>query len=58
VLPFGTAEQIEAEVQRVMSAMKGNGGYIFSAAHNIQHDVPAGNVLCMFRAAQRLGQYD
>ncbi|MHB1354404.1 MAG: uroporphyrinogen decarboxylase family protein [Anaerolineae bacterium] len=57
VLPFGTPEQIEAEVQRVMSAMKPNGGYIFSAAHNIQHDVPAENVLCMFKAALRLGQY-
>ncbi len=57
VLPFGTPEQIEAEVARVMSAMKPDGGYIFSAAHNIQHDVPAENVLCMFQTAKRLGQY-
>ena len=57
VLPFGTPEQIEAEVQRVMTAMKPNGGYIFSAAHNIQNDVSAGNVLTMFRAAHRLGKY-
>ncbi len=57
VLPFGTPEEIEAEVRRVMAALKPNGGYIFSAAHNIQSDVPAKNVVAMFRAARRLGEY-
>lgn len=55
VLPFGTQEQIQAEVERVMSAMKPGGGYIFSAAHNIQADVPAENVLAMYMAARRVG---
>lgn len=58
VLPFGNEEQIKAEVARVMSALKPNGGYIFSAAHNIQTDVPAKNVLTMFQAAQKLGAYN
>ncbi len=57
VLPFGSREQIRAEVQRVMEALKPGGGYIFSAAHNIQADVPAENVLEMYRAAQELGVY-
>ena len=57
VLPFGTRETIEAEVRRVMDAMKPGGGYIFSAAHNIQSDVPPANVLTMFRAARRMGAY-
>jgi len=57
VLPFGTVEQIEAEVQRVMKALKPNGGYIFSAAHIIQDDVPPENVLAMYRAARRFGSY-
>jgi uroporphyrinogen decarboxylase len=57
VLPFGTPDAIEAEVKRVMDAMKPNGGYIFSAAHNIQNDVSAQNVLTMYRAAHRLGAY-
>ena len=57
VLPFGTPEEIEAEVARVMTAMKPGGGYIFSAAHNIQGDVPAQNVLTMFEAAGRIGRY-
>lgn len=57
VLPFGSREEIENEVKRVMSALKPNGGYIFSAAHNIQNDVPAEHVLTMYRAAHRLGVY-
>ncbi|MHB1295162.1 MAG: uroporphyrinogen decarboxylase family protein [Anaerolineae bacterium] len=57
VLPFGTLEEIESEVQRVMGALKPNGGYIFSAAHNIQSDVPAANIVTMFQAAKRLGVY-
>ena len=58
VLPFGSPAQIEAEVQRVMAAMKPAGGYIFSAAHNIQSDVPPESVLTMLGAARRLGAYD
>ena len=57
VLPFGTKEEIEAEVQRVMEALKPGGGFIFSAAHNIQNDVPPENIVTMFRAAKRWGTY-
>jgi uroporphyrinogen decarboxylase len=57
VLPFGSAQEIETEVRRVMDALKPGGGYIFSAAHNIQSDVSAANVLTMYRAARRLGVY-
>jgi uroporphyrinogen decarboxylase len=57
VLPFGGPEEIEAEVRRVMDALKPGGGYIFSAAHNIQSDVPPANVLTMYRAARRWGAY-
>lgn len=57
VLPYGNAELIECEVRRVMDALKPNGGFIFSAAHNIQSDVPVDNVLTMFQAAQTLGAY-
>ncbi len=57
VLPFGTREEIDAEVARVMNALKPNGGYIFSAGHNIQSDVPAENVLAMYQAAHEKGIY-
>jgi len=55
VLPFGTRDEIYAEVERVMLALKPRGGYTFSAGHNIQSDVPAENVMMMYQAAQELG---
>jgi uroporphyrinogen decarboxylase len=57
VLPFGSDDQIHHEVKRVMDALKPGGGFIFSAAHNIQDDVPAANVITMFREARQLGSY-
>jgi len=57
VLPFGTKDEIVNEVRRVMDAMKPGGGFIFSAAHNIQEDVPPENVLTMYQAAYELGEY-
>jgi uroporphyrinogen decarboxylase len=57
VLPFGTEAEIEAEVARVVNALKPGGGYIFSAGHNIQGDVPAQNVLAMYQAAKKIGAY-
>jgi uroporphyrinogen decarboxylase len=55
VLPFGSKADIYAEVARVMTALKQDGGYTFSAGHNIQSDVPAENVLIMYQAARELG---
>jgi uroporphyrinogen decarboxylase len=57
VLPFERKDEIVNEVRRVMNAMKPGGGYIFSAAHNIQEDVPAESVLAMYEAAYELGEY-
>jgi len=57
VLPFGSQVEIEAEVARVVNALMPNGGYIFSAGHNIQNDVPAENILAMFQAAKTIGRY-
>ena len=52
ILPFGTKEEIEAEVQRAISILGRDGGYIFAAAHNIQEDVNPENLVTMFEAAR------
>ncbi len=57
ILPFGTPAEVEAEVRRLMEIMKPGGGYIFSAAHNIQEDIPPENLVAMFHAAQEFGKY-
>ena len=51
VLPYGTKEQIENEVQRLMNNMAP--GYVFGPGHNIQSDTKPENVEAMFGAARK-----
>lgn len=53
VLPYGTVEQVEQSVNELIDVMQPGGGYIFAAAHNLQADVPAENIVAMFEAARR-----
>ena len=52
VLPFGTPEDVAAEVRRMFGIMGVNGGYVLSAVHNIQPDVPPANVCALFDAGR------
>jgi uroporphyrinogen decarboxylase len=47
-LPHGTPEEVRAEVRHMVELMGAGGGYILAPAHNIQPDVPVGNVLAMY----------
>lgn len=46
-LPFGSPEQVEDEGKRNLEIMAPGGGFIFSAVHNIQADVPLENLLTL-----------
>lgn len=50
LLPAGTPEEVEAETRRLIEVLGREGGYVLSAAHTLQEDVPAENVLAMYRA--------
>lgn len=52
VLPHGTVADVEAEVERCIEALGEGGGYVVSAVHNLQPDVPMDNVLAMYRHAR------
>ncbi len=52
VLGSGTPAEVRAEVLRRVSDLRGGGGFVFAAVHNIQPNVPAANILAM-RAALR-----
>lgn len=51
LLPRGTPEEVEASVREVIGVLGRGGGYILSAAHTLQEDVPPENVVAMYRAA-------
>ena len=57
VLPFGAEEEIEQEVKVRIGQLAPGGGFVFSAVHNIQYDVPPENVVAMYDAARRYGGY-
>jgi uroporphyrinogen-III decarboxylase len=49
-LPFGTPVEVYEEVCERIRTFSQGGGYVFSAVHNIQDNVPAENMLAMFQA--------
>jgi len=52
VLGTGRPEEVRKEVHRRVRDLAPGGGFVFAAVHNIQPNVPAGNILAM-RAALR-----
>ncbi len=48
LLPEGTPEEIQAQVQRYCEVLGAGGGYILSPAHLFQPDVPPENILAVY----------
>ena len=57
VLPKGDNQAVRAEVQKKISIYGKGGGYVLSADHNIQVDIPPQNLVAMFEAAVEYGVY-
>jgi uroporphyrinogen decarboxylase len=57
VLPHGSLQEVEAEVRRRITDLAPGGGYVLASVHNIQADVPADNVVGMFKVARQFGSY-
>jgi hypothetical protein len=49
-LPFGTPEEVRAEVLQRCEIFNKNGGFIFNAIHNVQMNTPVENIAAMFAA--------
>ena len=56
-LPFGTPEEVRAEVSRNIEIFKPGGGFVFNNVHNIQANIPIENLLAMFDALKTTGAY-
>ena len=55
-LPFGTPEEVRAEVRHCIDALGGDGtGYILAPCHNLQPVTPLENILAMYDEARRYG---
>ncbi len=51
ILPYGTPEEVQAEVRRVIRLLGPGGGYMLASVHTIMDEVPPENILAMVDAA-------
>ena len=51
-LPLGSVEEVEHEAAEIARYMKQDGGYVFSAIHNILAEIPGDKIVAMYRAAR------
>jgi uroporphyrinogen-III decarboxylase len=56
-LPFGTPEQIRAEVKERIQIFGSGGGFVFNPSHNIQAGIPIENLLALFQTVKDFGSY-
>ena len=52
VLPFGTPEEVRAQVLERLEIFSKDGGYIFNTIHNIQANTPIENIVAMVEAVK------
>ena len=52
VLPRGSVQEVREEVKRRIGDLAEGGGYVLSAVHNIQPEVPPENLVAMYEAAR------
>jgi uroporphyrinogen decarboxylase len=57
VLPFGSSDDVRAEVRRRLRDLMPGGGFVFNTVHNIQADVPAENIAAMWETLREHGEY-
>jgi hypothetical protein len=49
-LPFGTPQEIRAQVQERMEILAPQGGFVFNTIHNVQACIPVENLVALYRA--------
>lgn len=57
ILPFGTPEEVRAEVRHCIDALASDGtGYILASCHNMQVNTPVENIIAMYDEAWKYGK--
>lgn len=58
ILPFGTPEEVRAEVRNnIDNLANDNTGYILASCHNLQPNTPIENILAMYDEAYHYGKF-
>jgi uroporphyrinogen decarboxylase len=54
-LPFGTPEEVRAEVKQAIADGSSNGGYILASDHSLHDGIPIENIQAMFDQGLQTG---
>jgi hypothetical protein len=57
VLPFGTPEEVRAQVHENMRILAPGGGFVVSTVHNVQPQTPTENLLALYEAVAEARAY-
>lgn len=52
LLPYGTPEEVRAQVKDRLDILARGGGYVFNTIHNVMGNIPAENIAACFAAAR------
>ena len=56
-LPFGTPDEVRAEVRERIRTLGPGGGFVFNTVHNVQARVPAENLVALYETVRECGGY-
>jgi len=56
-LPFGTPEEVKAQVRERMRIFGTGGGFVFNPIHNVQAGVPVENLMALYDAVGEFREY-
>jgi hypothetical protein len=56
-LPFGSPDEVRAEVKERINIFAPGGGFVFNPIHNVQARVPKENLLAMYETVRQEGGY-
>lgn len=56
-LPFGSPDEIRAQVRERMKVFGSGGGFVFNPIHNVQASIPVENLLALYRAVDEFRPY-
>lgn len=57
ILPSGSLQEVADSVKRNIDHLAPGGGFVFSTVHNIQSEVPPGNIMAMLETLSKYGKY-
>lgn len=57
VMPFGSPDDVRAEVKRLFETLGDGGGWVLSPSHNLQPEVPPENIVTLYRDGAHIARY-